>query len=277
MIIIILLGTYLLRFQVGLILAESNFTQLASILTLVSEDKNNIVIKEAGNINDSTNSNFWLNSGGLFYLQNNYGHTILGDLPKYSPWRILYSITNPTDTDNGYHPQNLLRLISRKKEINVSQTLYVLIVKDNLSQSPNRNESNGILLFSRFLDSNDLYYAGIRVDGTVIIKKKKDGEYYSLAQTSFFSEDKYDRDLNPSLLPKNVWLGIKMNTKNIDSQTVEIELFIDNKNDGVWEKVLTVQDKSGANSSPILTAGYNGIRSDFMDIETRDYSSAPII
>src|SRR3989344_723617 len=62
-------------------------------------------LDEAGSITESWSPYWWLNSGGQFFLSNGLGKTVQGELSSVSPWRIHYASANPTDTDNGYHPQ----------------------------------------------------------------------------------------------------------------------------------------------------------------------------
>jgi len=273
----LLTGIYVVAFKSELITGNLESSQFASLAAFFYKNEKDMILNEAGKINESDNDSFWLNSGALFFIENNSGHTIQGDLAKYSPWRLVYRISNPLDTDDGYHPQNIFRLITKEIKGDISQSFYVLIVKDNLSESPNRNESNGIFSISRYQNSNTLYYAGIRVDGTAIIKKKKNGVYYTLSQIKVFDGNKYDKNTNPNLLPKNKWIGIKMNTKNKDSRTVEIELLLDENNTNNWTRVLSVLDQGQNKSLPILEDGYGGIRSDFMDIEIMNYSDETII
>lgn len=275
-IITILIGIYILTYKSEIFIEKIRPTQFASLTMLFNRSEKNI-INESGKLNESESKLFWLNSGALFYIQDNLGNTIQGDLPKYSPWRLIYKISNPLDTDNGYHPQNIFRLITEETALNISQSFYVLVVKDNLSKSPNRNESNGIFLISRYQNSDTLYYAGIRVDGTVVIKKKKNGVYHTLAQAHYFEGDPYDRNTSPNLIPKNKWIGIKTTTKNKGVNSVEIEVFLDENNTGTWVKVLSVVDKENMSVGvPILDEGNTGIRSDFMDIKIMDYLNESI-
>jgi hypothetical protein len=59
------------------------------------------------------------------------------------------------------------------------------------SNSIHRMASNGVLLFNHYLDGDNLYYVGIRVDGSAIVKKKKDGVYYTMESKRVFP-GKYD-------------------------------------------------------------------------------------
>ncbi|NUQ57681.1 MAG: hypothetical protein HUT38_04340 [Candidatus Paceibacter sp.] len=263
-------------------LAISFDGQLASVAAIVNSPfyytfKVDGTLAEAGSMNDSSSPYFWLNSGAYFYLKNGIGKTVQGDLSQYSKWRLAYSLSNPVDTDNGYHPQNILRLVTRSKWQNFTQEMYFKINKDQLSASPNRNESNGLLLFNRYQNSDNLYYAGIRVDGAVVIKKKINGKYYTMAYKSFVSGSKYDKTVNPNLLPKNVWVGLKSEVKNNPDGTVSVRLFVDNGKTGNW--ILAAEAKDDGKTyggAPITASGYGGVRTDFMDVEFDDYRMTKI-
>ena len=123
---------------------------------------------------------------GQMIFENGIGKTIQGDFPEGSKWQKKYEKSNPKDTDNGTHPQNIFRLVTKAKWQNFDQEAYFRINRLNLSSSDNRNESNGILLFNRYEDGDNLYYTGLRVDGTAVIKKKYAGKYYTLSEKVFF-------------------------------------------------------------------------------------------
>lgn len=230
----------------------------------------NEVLAESGNMRESPSPYWWLNSGGIMKIEDLRGSTNIGELDSLSKWRLLYKISNPEDTDDGYHPQNIFRLVSRNTWQDFSTQSYFKILKDNLSESSNRNASNGILLMLRYQDGDNLYYAGLRVDGTAIIKKKIDGEYFTLAQKQIF-DGFYDREKNPNLLPKNVWLGVRGEIKN-QNGFVAIKLFVDTKEDGKWVEILEARDMdSSPNKEPIYDSGFSGIRTDFMDVEFKDF------
>ncbi|HEX7586535.1 MAG TPA: hypothetical protein VF390_02800, partial [Patescibacteria group bacterium] len=146
-----------------------------------SESETKIILEESSSMKKSKSPDWWLNSGGIMLSNSQEFSTNFGPLPKDSSWRKLYFKTNPKDTDDGYYPQNLFRLVTNDKWENFSQSVYFNINKLNLSESKNRNESNGVLLFNRYLDGNNLYYIGLRVDGEAVIKKKIAGKYYTLA------------------------------------------------------------------------------------------------
>src|SRR3989344_9207508 len=128
--------------------------QVAAVAAIVRspfyyEFKVDGVLEETGGMNNSSSPYWWLNSGALFYLKEGIGKTVQGDITRNS-WRTAYALSNPTDTDNGRHPQNIFRLVTRSKWLNFRQEVYARAINNQLSQSPNRNASNGILLFNRY-------------------------------------------------------------------------------------------------------------------------------
>ena len=269
-------SSYFEKIVRGIVLSPNN--QLASVAMAVSSPfyytfKVDGILDEAGKMDDSSSPYFWLNSGGRLYLSGGTGKTVFGELPQYSKWRLAYAASNPTDTDNGYHPQNIFRLVTRSKWQSFSQEIYFKIAKSNMSVSPNRNASNGVLLFNRYQDGNNFYYAGIRVDGTAVIKKKIDGNYYTLAQKSFYKADApYNRDTNPNFIPSQKWIGLRSEIKTNSDNTVGIKFFIDKDKTGNWALAAEAKDDGKIyGGSAILNEGYVGIRTDFMDVEFDDY------
>lgn len=222
---------------------------------------------ETGSMPESSSPYFWLNSGAKLIIQNGRGITIQGDLPINDYWRKFYYQDNPLDTDGGYHPQNIFRLATRSQWQNFQQSTYFKITKDQLSLSPNRAEHNGLLLMSRYQSNGDtLYYVGLRVDGNAIIKKKLNGVYTTLASVKLFSGT-YNRNSNPNLLPKNIWLGLRSQIVNNADESVSINLYMDKGWNNNWTLVAQAIDKS----NPIKTQGYAGIRTDFMDVVFDNY------
>jgi len=225
------------------------------------------ILQEKNQSNKSGNPYWWLNSGAELIFSGNFASTIEGSLPTYSRWRIAYAKTNSLDTDGGYYPQNLFRLVSRQKWLDYRQTLYFQILRDNLSGSPNRNDSNGIFLFNRYQDGDNLYYTGVRVDGTAVIKKKQDGEYTTLVQTPIWTSDRpYDRKNNTDILPKGQWVGLESRVVSLPGGKVSIELWLDKGGKDQWEKVLSTVDDGLSFGPTINRSGYTGIRTDFMDV-----------
>ncbi len=253
-------------------LVNVNAASVASAITLPYT----YPFAQAGTLNESasidlSSSPYWyVNSGAYLKVTNGVGATVQGDLPATASWRILYASNNPTDTDNGYHPQNIFRLLTRTKWQDVAQSNYFRVDKTNLSASPNRNASNGLLLFSRYQDANNLYYIGLRVDGTAVIKKKKNGTYYTMAQKKVLPGT-WNLTTNPNLLPAKTWIGLKAVTKNVGSQ-VRLTFYTDIGKTGNWTEVFSVMDDGTKYGGAAFTAsGYGGMRTDFMDVSFDDY------
>ena len=232
-----------------------------------------ISLQEAGKMSDSQSPNWWLNSGGTMEVSNNSARTNFGPLPENSSWQKLYANTNPRDTDGGFYPQNIFRLVTRDKWQNLDQQLYFNIDKINLSASSFRNESNGVLLFNRYYDGDNLYYTGLRVDGYAVIKKKIGGTYYTLAETDIFSGGKkYDATDNPNFLPLHRWIGIRSVVTNIAANMVDVKLYIDKNQSGNWQLVLESKDSGNIHrTAPLTDPGHAGIRTDFMDVAFQNY------
>jgi hypothetical protein len=231
-------------------------------------------IEEAGAMTESSSPSWWVNSGGRFTESGGYGHTIQGDLPADDHWRTAYAQANPVDTDDGYHPQNIFRFVLRSRWRDFDQQVYFRINRVNLSASPNRNASNGVLLFNRYqLDGQTLYYAGVRVDGAAVIKKKVTGTYTTLAYRGIFpGYGTYNVANNPNLIPQDQWIGLRtVVVTNVDG-SVNVQLLLD-RGSG-WEVVLDAIDTGASGGAPISVDGYGGIRSDFMDVDFDSYSIA---
>jgi hypothetical protein len=225
----------------------------------------------------SKNNKWWLNSGAKALFFDNIIKTIQGDLFSNDTWSIKYRQTDPGETDNGTHPQNIFRLVTRAKYQNVTQQMYFKINKYNLSNDVHRAASNGVLFFHHYQDGDNLYYAGLRVDGAAVIKKKTNGNYFTLAYSSIYTESKYDRLLTPNLLPLDKWIGIKTEIINLDSSTINLKLYGDLENNGTWVLLVeAVDDGTKYGGKTITKMGYAGIRSDFMDLEFKDYSAENI-
>jgi hypothetical protein len=235
--------------------------------------KVNKKIEETGKMSQSSDKNWWVNSGGWMEISNGTGRTIMGDLSPDNKWYAAYQDSSPDDTDNGSHPQNIFRLVTRTKWQNFRQEAFFRINKINLSGSENRNESNGILLFNRYQDGDDLYYTGLRVDGYAVIKKKIGGDYHTLASERVFGGGDYNRDSNPNLLPLGRWIGLRSVLETKKNGDVEISLFYRmgrKASKKSWKLVARYTDK-GQKGDKIENAGYGGIRTDFMDVEFDKY------
>lgn len=231
------------------------------------------IVEETGSLEASRDPYWWLNSGAEVFIKDGVGSTIQGDLPLFTKWRHIYDGSNPIDTDQGLHPQNILRLVTKESWQNLEQEAYFKINNLNLSDSPNRNASNGLLFFNRYLDGDNLYYAGIRVDGQAVIKKKINGTYYTMAITPIYGrEELYSRETNPNLIPENQWIGVRSKIWNDKNGKVNIELSIDKENNGNWIPVLRAIDEGKIYGGQAIAGdGHAGIRTDFMDVEFRNY------
>lgn len=256
--------------RLGIDALALGLTASALVATYPSE------LEESAAIELSASTDWWLNSGGrAFFDAVSAGRTAQGELPFGDRWRLLYAASNPVDTDGGYHPQNIFRLVRRSRWQNFRQQAYFRLNSLNLSSSPNRNASNGFLLFHRYQDGQNLYYAGLRVDGAAVIKKKLAGRYTTLAYRSIYTESTpYDRAANPNLLPLGTWIGIQTAIVNEPSGTVSLDLFVDRPDDSIgFVPVLSATDTDSATSGPaIVQAGYVGMRIDFVDADFRSYA-----
>lgn len=236
------------------------------------------ITRQASSMSTSTSPYFWLNSGAYLYLSGGTGKSVHGPLPKDDPRRLSYAAGNSYDTDGGYYPQNLFRLYTRTKWQDVTQEVRYKINAYNLSKSTNRSGGNGLLLFSRLADGNNLYYAGLRVDGKAVIKKKTGGSYYTMAIDPVITTSTYDRATNPNLLPVGTWIGLRTVVKNVSSTAVRITLYADIGNTGTWKKVAEAVDDGKKYGGKAFTgAGYGGMRTDFMDVEMDNYRLKPAL
>lgn len=230
------------------------------------------IISETGKMKDSLDPNWWLSSGAYVHRVGGVAATVQGELAETDPFGLLYRKSNPIDTDNGYRPQNILRFVTRAKFKNFTQQVFFNIKQINLSKSPNRNQSNGVFFFNRYQDAKNIYYAGIRVDGYAVVKKKLHGRYYVLKSVPVYP-GRYDHDTFPNLLPLKRWIGIRTVIANNANNHVGITLYLnDNQLGPGWTQVLQVED-TGTEVECILNEGYAGIRSDFMDVSFDSYEA----
>ncbi|HET8575066.1 MAG TPA: hypothetical protein VFM02_02740 [Candidatus Paceibacterota bacterium] len=221
------------------------------------------IIVEAKSLEESTDQFWWVSSGGYLIQKNGVGETIQGDLPLSDPRAKEEAKNNPDETDGGIHPQNIFRIVTKSTSENYTEQVSFKINRLNLSKSKNRDQTNGIHLFNRYQDQNNLYYTGIRADGYAAIKKKQNGQYYTLAYVPVWT-GKYDRTKNPSLIPVGQWMGLRSTVKNTP-QGVEIILYLDPHNDGHWQQIASALDNGKIGGSPLWDAGHDGIRTDFLD------------
>ena len=247
-------------------------TQKTSTQTILYTFNVAEVFEESGSSSSSASQYFWLNSGAKLIIKNGIGSTIIGELPKNDPWRRVYAQTNPLDTENGAFPQNLFRLVTQTAWENVEQELDFSIQEIHAINTHDRDAFSGIFLMSRYINSNTLYYAGIRMDGKAVIKKKLHGVYYTLAETQLFSSTiSYDRISFPNLIPTNTWFRIASNTITTPQGAVQISLSFAHSQSEPLETVLTTTD-TGVNWPPITARGHVGIRTDYADVLFDNYT-----
>jgi hypothetical protein len=242
---------------------------------LVEDFSVDYVLEETGKMNSSASSNWWVNSGAFLYSKDGVGKTLAGKLAKGVKWQERYQETREAtvkETDGGYYPQNIFRLVTKEKWKDFEQEIYYNIRKYNLSKDKHRSASNALLLFNRYQDGDNLYYTGLRVDGTVIVKKKYQKEYYTMGQEKVL-KGKYDRKDNPNLIPENKWVGVRSQVETLAGDKVRIKVFVNFKKgaDDWWEVLSVIDDGEKYGGSAILESGYAGIRTDFMDVEFDDY------
>ena len=228
------------------------------------------ILEETSTPEQTKSDDWWLNSGAYFINEGGIGKTVQGDISDVR-WEKEYLDYNPTDTDKGKHPQNIFRLITINKWKNFEQSAYYKIKANHLGDSERRSGSNGLLLMNRYQDGDNLYYAGIRVDGNAVIKKKINGEYFTMNITPAFVGE-YNRLDNPNLLPLNTWIGLRTELQEIEDGTLQIELFIDRGINGNWELILeSIDDGQSYGGEIINEPGHAGIRTDFMDVIFDNY------
>ncbi len=241
-------------------------------LPFIDGFKTDGALEETGSAAETLSPYWWLNSGARISFQDGIARTVQGRLPEGSDWQKLYAKSDSDETDGGYRPQNIFRLLTRNTWQDVISESYFKVNFYDPSESQHRFESNGLLLFQRYQDSDNLYYAGLRVDGHAVIKKKIGGTYYTLADEPVVSGD-YNREDVPNLIPLGTWIGLKVETRTIDSTKVLIKLYADIGKTGTWTQVAEATDDGEAYGGRAWAqAGRAGIRTDFMDVEFRDFA-----
>ncbi|MEK7510959.1 MAG: hypothetical protein AAB582_01880 [Patescibacteria group bacterium] len=237
----------------------------------------NGTLNEVGALTESTSPYWWVNSGGFLTLTGGVSQTNQGALSATNVWRLAYLAANPTDTDNGYHPQNLFRLVTKGTWRSASVVSDFYIVRDNWSDSSNRNASNGLLLMNRYADDGQtLYYAGVRVDGNAVIKKKYRGTYYTMAQKKVFPGT-YEAGEQSNLIPHSEWLSLKSDTVTKANGSVRIDLYMKRAGDTSWTLLVSgIDDGAKYGGTPVIADGHAGIRTDFMDMKFDRFRVYPL-
>lgn len=232
-------------------------------------------LEETSSPAESTSPYWWLDSGGRLILAAGVGRTVSGPLPSADRWRLRYKQTSALDTGDGYYPQNLFRLVTKGSWHNLEQSVRVYLADLNLTNTPNRGEWSGVFLMSRYVNKDNLYYTGVRMDGAAVIKKKFAGTYYTLAYKPIFGfGTSYDRDTVPNLIPGKQWLGLKNTIITRSDGAVAIDFYLD-QGDG-YELVLSVVDDGRGGVPAIKGAGRAGLRSDYLDVWYDDYRATEV-
>ncbi len=240
-------------------------TAQAAFLYEFSDDG---ILHESASIAESSSPYWWVDSGGKLIVENGVGTTLSGELSTRDAWRTRYARSSAVDTDDGAYPQNLFRMLTRSEWDDVRIESSFRVTAFNRTDSPNRNDSNGVLLMSRYRDGNNLYYAGLRVDGHAVIKKKFDGVYHTLAEKPVMEK------VNNDVLPQDEWLTVRMETR---TDGTDVIITMARKIDDTWEELLTVRDNGQFEDTPPIRGSYPvGIRTDFMDVEFDDFRAEEI-
>ena len=225
------------------------------------------VLEEAGSMDASWSPYWWLNSGGFFHLHGR-GETSQGELPSDEPWRLLYAASNPVDTDDGYHPQNVFRMVTRSRWGAFRQQVYFRITRDNLSDSPNRGASNGVFLLNRYQDQDNLYYTGVRVDGAAVVKKKVGGRYHTMAYRP--SPPTTGPGTRASSRSTSGWASPARSSTGPMAPCASASTSAPAA--AVWVLVFdTIDDGVQYGGVPLVQPGHGGMRTDFMDVQFENY------
>lgn len=231
-------------------------------------------ISEASSFSASSDPYWWLNSGAWLDIEDGVGKTVHGPIADGSRWQVAYERHNTYSTSGGRYPQNIFRLLTMGTWKDFTQETDFRIDANNFVNTEKRNESNGVFLMNRYLDEDNLYYAGLRVDGNAVIKKKIGGVYHVLAIAPAY-EGTYERSAKPTLLPLDQWMGLRTVVADRDGG-VDISLYTRPAPDAEWALAATAFDPAagGAWGDPLLAEGHGGLRTDFMDVSFDDYSIA---
>lgn len=227
-------------------------------------------LEETASSSLSPSPYFWLRSGAKLMVSNGTGKTKQGSLAYSDPWRIRYNQLLPVETDKGYRPQNVFEVLTKDSWKDAAESLMVKLNRVNLSNPENRHAWNGVSLFSRYQDDNNFYYAGIRQDGTAVIKKKRAGTYTTLAQKPLFPGT-YSATTRPNLIPLAVWIGLKHEITTKVDGSVSLKFFVKQPGQD-WKLAAEAIDASNA----IQNTGHGGFRSDFADAEFDNYEMVPM-
>lgn len=245
------------------VMAREAFAQTTGPLTYTFSS--NGVLFETDTMAQSPSPYLWLQSGGMLVLVNGIGSSIRGTLSATDPIRAQYAQNLPSISDNGTHPQNAFKLFAKTSIKDVSASVYLNRKSDNLANAANRHSYTGESIIARYQNEKTFYYAGIRVDGSIVIKKQNNGSYHTLASKQIFPGT-YDANTNYNLIPLSKWIGLKLVVVDT-SDGVKLTAYTDIGKTGTWKLALTAIDDPQKFGPAITNGGYVGIESDFADVQ----------
>lgn len=218
------------------------------------------VLVEAPSAAQSTSPYFWLKSGAELVIENGRGATIQGTLDSANPWSKTYASRMTVQSDNGAHPQNAFFMLTRATAQNVVAQAYFDRTADNFDIAGNRRPYNHEAVIARYQDDNNYYFASVRADGDIDIKKKVNGAFVTLGEAKLFP-GAWNASTNPDLIPLNRWVGLKLSVTDT-SAGPKLELYTDVGWTNTWTLALSATDASNA----IASAGAVGIESNYGDV-----------
>ena len=228
-------------------------------------------LTESTSSTNSPDANLWLKSGGKLTIADGRALSLQGSLSANDPLRLAYAQKANIESDNGFHPQNIFQLNTKKVWLNSSAEVDVKITSLNFFNLNNSHPWNGISLISRFTDDNNYYYSSWRVDGYLTIKKKSAGKHYTLIQKKIY-DGTYDPAVNPSLLPFGKNVGLKFDTVTNANGSVTLKLYIDNDNTGNWQLATEYTDTGSIGGNTLKNSGQAGILASYIDAEYSGYN-----
>src|SRR5579872_2945095 len=120
----------------------------------------------------------------------------------------------------------VFQMLLRAPEQNVSTQIYIDRTADDFSSASYRQPYNGEFVIARYEDANNYYFGGLQDDGSVVIKKKMNGTYYTLAIKKLLAGT-YNASSNPDLIPFHTWIGLKLSVTNSFTGTPTLSLYTD--------------------------------------------------
>ncbi len=228
-------------------------------------------LEQAQTIDQSSSPYFWLKYGGRVKIANGVGSTITGSVPATDTWYKVYSKMDLVEFDNGSHPQNRFFMLMRNSgsETDTSSQVYLNHLASNLSNIKNVHEYNAESLVVRYQDDNNYYFASIRTDGYLTLRKKVGGVYKTLASKKVLAGS-FNPTSAPDLIPTNKWIGLKVTVINSSTSMPTLTVYTDIGRTGTWRMELSATDDPAVYGQSIANAGLVGIKSDYSDMQFDD-------